>query len=260
MRPGRRRAAEDVSLLRIMVGATLSLVLFAVCSVALQALLLPTYPAAGNGDGTGTSDGSIASVIFGSSSVGGSGNFGAPPVAFDGSGGGRSGTNDGSNRLVEAAMAVEETDAASPAIAAPMAATSPGVSDQDAFLELVKRRLQLKTPLDTTFWRPYARPAADAHVEERNKTNLIFVAGAEGTGHHFVTALMMRLYELMPMTLVQEQMYTPPSKLLLLPSHNHRTRVQVSGTLVEANCSGSRGAMGSTRGVLRVDTNRSLTQ
>jgi hypothetical protein len=33
-----------------------------------------------------------------------------------------------------------------------------------------------------------------------------WVAGAEGTGHHFITALMMRLSQLMPMTLVQEQM------------------------------------------------------
>ena len=33
------------------------------------------------------------------------------------------------------------------------------------------------------------------------------VAGAEGTGHHFITALMMRLPQLMPMTLVQEQSF-----------------------------------------------------
>ena len=32
-------------------------------------------------------------------------------------------------------------------------------------------------------------------------------AGAEGTGHHFITALMMRLSELMPMSLTQEQMF-----------------------------------------------------
>jgi len=40
-----------------------------------------------------------------------------------------------------------------------------------------------------------------------NGTQLIFVAGAEGTGHHFITALMMRVPSLMPMTLVQEQTF-----------------------------------------------------
>ena len=33
------------------------------------------------------------------------------------------------------------------------------------------------------------------------------MAGAEGTGHHFITALMMRLPKLMPMSLVQEQAF-----------------------------------------------------
>ena len=97
----------------------------------------------------------------------------------------------------------------------PASAPAPGLSDseesfsQEAFLELVKRRVNIKTPLDTTFWRPYVRGVAkDAGKNPAgNQTQLIFVAGAEGTGHHFITALMMRLSQLMPMTLVEEQMF-----------------------------------------------------
>ena len=88
----------------------------------------------------------------------------------------------------------------------------PQLSDEDAqeaFLELVKRRASIQTPLDTSFWRPYVRKEGKAapKVESANQTQLIFVAGAEGTGHHFITALMMRLPALMPMTLVQEQAF-----------------------------------------------------
>ena len=73
---------------------------------------------------------------------------------------------------------------------------------QEAFLELVKRRAAIQTPLDNSFWRPYTRVAAE-QSSARNTTNLYFVAGAEGTGHHFITALLMRLPQLMPMSLVQ---------------------------------------------------------
>ena len=92
----------------------------------------------------------------------------------------------------------------------------PQLSDdeaQEAFLELVKRRASIQTPLDTSFWRPYIRsPGADKSREapqpgSANSTQLIFVAGAEGTGHHFITALLMRVPSLMPMTLVQEQVF-----------------------------------------------------
>lgn len=93
----------------------------------------------------------------------------------------------------------------------------PRLSDaerQEAFLELVKRRASIQTPLDTSFWRPYIRrPGADKSATPqsgsggRNTTELIFVAGAEGTGHHFITAVLMRLPSLMPMTLVQEQTF-----------------------------------------------------
>ena len=61
--------------------------------------------------------------------------------------------------------------------------------------------------------RPYARASAEGgggSAPGVAPTNLIFVAGAEGTGHHFLTAVMMRLSELMPMTLVQEQMFQAP--------------------------------------------------
>jgi hypothetical protein len=83
---------------------------------------------------------------------------------------------------------------------------------QDEFLELVKRRASIQTPLDNSFWRPYVRPAGvDQHPppqpKQANTTQLIFIAGAEGTGHHFITALLMRLPQLMPMTLVQEQAF-----------------------------------------------------
>ena len=78
---------------------------------------------------------------------------------------------------------------------------------QDAFIESVKKKLAIRTPLDTTFWRPYARVHPEIKASDTNQTNLVFVAGAEGTGHHFITAVMMRLKELMPMTLVQEQMF-----------------------------------------------------
>ena len=91
----------------------------------------------------------------------------------------------------------------------------PRVSDadaQEAFLELVKKRASIQTPLDNSFWRPYIRqPGADVvgvpQPRRANGTQLIFVAGAEGTGHHFITALLMRLPQLMPMTLVQEQAF-----------------------------------------------------
>ena len=90
----------------------------------------------------------------------------------------------------------------------PPAAPPPQPSDadsQEAFLELVKRRASIQTPLDTSFWRPYRDPP---HQPMRhNGTQLFFIAGAEGTGHHFITALMMRLPSLMPMTLVQEQTF-----------------------------------------------------
>ena len=90
--------------------------------------------------------------------------------------------------------------------------SDPALSQQEAenvFLELVKRRMSIKTPLDTSFYRPFARANKDAknRAGGGNQTNLIFVAGAEGTGHHFITALMMRLSELMPMSLTQEQMF-----------------------------------------------------
>ena len=97
----------------------------------------------------------------------------------------------------------------------PSSTPAPAISNslesfsQEAFLELVKRRVNIKTPLDTTFWRPYVRGVAkDAGKNPAgHQTQLIFVAGAEGTGHHFITALMMRLSQLMPMTLVEEQMF-----------------------------------------------------
>ena len=66
----------------------------------------------------------------------------------------------------------------------------------------------IQTPLDSSFWRPYARGIskdASKPAAGGNRTQLIFVAGAEGTGHHFATALMMRLPDLLPMSLVQEQ-------------------------------------------------------
>ena len=90
--------------------------------------------------------------------------------------------------------------------------SDPALSQQEAenvFLELVKRRMSIKTPLDTSFYRPFARANKDAknRAGGGNQTNLIFGAGAEGTGHHFITALMMRLSELMPMSLTQEQMF-----------------------------------------------------
>jgi hypothetical protein len=65
-----------------------------------------------------------------------------------------------------------------------------GVQSQEEFLIAVKRRLKIQTPLDNTFWRPYARLSAEGRAtipEGENRTNLIFVAGAEGTGHHFVS-------------------------------------------------------------------------
>ena len=76
---------------------------------------------------------------------------------------------------------------------------------QDAFIESVKKKLAIRTPLDTTFWRPYARVHPEIKASDTNQTDLVFVAGAEGTGHHFATALMMRLPDLLPMSLVQEQ-------------------------------------------------------
>ena len=71
----------------------------------------------------------------------------------------------------------------------------------------MKKKLAIRTPLDTTFWRPYARVHPEIKASDTNQTNLVFVAGAEGTGHHFITAVLMRLPQLMPMTLVQEQMF-----------------------------------------------------
>ncbi|EOD15091.1 hypothetical protein EMIHUDRAFT_459384 [Emiliania huxleyi CCMP1516] len=88
-----------------------------------------------------------------------------------------------------------------------------GQQSQVEFLRNVKRRLKIETPIDETFWRPYARASAEGgggSAPGVAPTNLIFVAGAEGTGHHFLTAVMMRLSELMPMTLVQEQMFQAP--------------------------------------------------
>ena len=106
---------------------------------------------------------------------------------------------------------------ARPACAAPHASrlrlthARHGQVSQEEFLETVKRRVSLKTPLDTSFWRPYVRGMAPTPEEgsegAKNQTQLIFVAGAEGTGHHFITAVMMRLTQLMPMTLVQEQAF-----------------------------------------------------
>ena len=93
----------------------------------------------------------------------------------------------------------------------PPAAPVPPLDSQESeaiFLETVKRRMSIKTPLDTSFYRPFARAKSDAkRTWAANATSLVFVAGAEGTGHHFITALMMRLSELMPMTLTQEQMF-----------------------------------------------------
>ena len=94
----------------------------------------------------------------------------------------------------------------------PPPSPTPQLSDEDlqeAFLELVKRRASIQTPLDTSFWRPYVRKEGKGLPKRSsvNQTQLIFVAGAEGTGHHFITALMMRLPALMPMTLVQEQAF-----------------------------------------------------
>ena len=44
----------------------------------------------------------------------------------------------------------------------------------------VKRRMSIKTPLDTSFYRPFARANKDAknRAGGGNQTNLIFVAGA----------------------------------------------------------------------------------
>jgi hypothetical protein len=64
-----------------------------------------------------------------------------------------------------------------------------GEQSQEEFLVAVKRRLKIETPLDKTFWRPYARLSSEGRATipaGGNRTNLIFVAGAEGTGHHFV--------------------------------------------------------------------------
>ena len=83
-------------------------------------------------------------------------------------------------------------------------------AQQEAFLEVVKRRASIETPLDTSFWRPYVKPQQPADHSKPlsdSQRQLVFVAGAEGTGHHFITALMMRLPELMPMSLVQEQVF-----------------------------------------------------
>eukprot|EP00965_Chrysotila_dentata_P116799 3860307-Pleurochrysis_carterae.AAC.2 len=49
-----------------------------------------------------------------------------------------------------------------------------------------------QTPLDSSFWRPYSRFALDTPSPTVNQTSLIFVAGAEGTGHHFITAVRRR--------------------------------------------------------------------
>ena len=106
-------------------------------------------------------------------------------------------------------------DATPPPLAAsgPSPPTPPQLSDadaQEAFLELVKRRASIQTPLDTSYWRPYVRGVAADNKQQQagpDAPQLVFVAGAEGTGHHFVTALMMRLPKLMPMTLVQEQIF-----------------------------------------------------
>ena len=198
-------AIRDAGLIRLMLAATFSLAAMAACSVAIQVLLLParrTGDGPGGTVGTGPGTGvSLASVIFGGSDAVSSSGFGALSFAIDGDGGGVSqpaalGFPEGLEDAAAAPAPVLEQDA------------------QEAFLELVKKRLQMKTPLDTTFWRPYVRPAADARTREKNQTSLVFVAGAEGTGHHFVTAVMMRLYELMPMTLVQEQMCVRPPLLL----------------------------------------------
>ena len=74
----------------------------------------------------------------------------------------------------------------------------------------MKRRASIETPLDTSFWRPYVKPQQPADHSKPlsdSQRQLVFVAGAEGTGHLFITALMMRLPELMPMSLVQEQVF-----------------------------------------------------
>ena len=106
---------------------------------------------------------------------------------------------------------VEITPAVPAELNAPMPPPMPPIlteqEAQDAFIESVKKKLAIRTPLDTTFWRPYARVHPEIKASQANQTNLVFVAGAEGTGHHFITAVMMRLKELMPMTLVQEQMF-----------------------------------------------------
>jgi len=68
------------------------------------------------------------------------------------------------------------------------AADAFGAQSQEEFLIAVKRRLKIETPLDETFWRPYARTSSEGRAPQKgNWTNFIFVAGAEGTGHHFVS-------------------------------------------------------------------------
>ena len=162
--------SKDLCVVKLMLLATTSLSAAAFCSVFLQHVMLPAFDR-GN------------------------------PQAGAGSLG-----------------AVAPSDASSnppPSPAAPVNELS-AEEQQEAFLELVKRRASIQTPLDTSFWRPYVRGAADKPTQQRayrgpgspgNGTQLIFVAGAEGTGHHFITALMMRLPELMPMSLVQEQTF-----------------------------------------------------
>ena len=156
---GPMRPSSSLMTTKLMVIATASLSLSAVCSVMLQHLMLPSFDR-GNPETHGEAPPLLAEMVLPSP---------APPQLSD-------------------------EDA------------------QEAFLELVKRRASIQTKLDTSFWRPYNRPAgaADKGSPQQpglNGTQLIFVAGAEGTGHHFITALMMRLPKLMPMTLVQEQAF-----------------------------------------------------
>ena len=55
--------------------------------------------------------------------------------------------------------------------------------------------------------QPRALPSQTRALPNQTRALSNQTSGAEGTGHHFVTAVMMRLSQLMPMTLVQEQMF-----------------------------------------------------
>ena len=61
--------------------------------------------------------------------------------------------------------------------------SDPALSQQEAenvFLELVKRRMSIKTPLDTSFYRPFARANKDAKNRVQNVKTKITVLVSEG--------------------------------------------------------------------------------